>query len=86
MEIKLPKILTKSMKLYPDPFVIRDLDNNYIFVNPAAVRMFRVKSEKDLIGKKDHEISSKLTENEEVVQDWTKLCLAVTSEKKKLAH
>lgn len=85
MQTKLPGILTKSMEFYPEPFVIRDIENNYIFTNQAAVRMFRVRSEKDLIGKKDQEISSKLTEKEEVIEDWTKLCLKVTSKKNKVS-
>lgn len=85
MDIKLPGILTNSMNLYPEPFVIRDLENNYIYTNHAAVRMFRVKSENDLLGRSDRDISSKLTENEDVINDWASLCHNVSSGKKKVS-
>lgn len=69
-EIDIPQALISLLDQMPDPFSIKNLDSRYLYVNPAALRLFDVKKPDDVVGKLDNEIKSKLVEFDNAAEEF----------------
>ncbi|TKI07300.1 helix-turn-helix transcriptional regulator [Martelella alba] len=69
-EIDIPTSLISLLDQMTDPFSIKNLDSRYLYVNPAALRLFGVKRLDDVVGKLDNEIKSRLVEFDNAAEEF----------------
>ncbi len=69
-ELAIPHSLIALLDQMPDPFSIKNLDSRYLYVNPAALRLFDVKHPDDVVGKRDNEIKSRLVEFNNAAEEF----------------
>ncbi len=71
-ELKLSHSMMRMIDQFPSPYAIRDLEGRLIYGNQPVVELYGVKSTKDIFGKMDAEIKSKIVDTEEAVNEFAK--------------
>jgi len=69
-ELILPKMLTRTLDQLPEPYIIKDLESRYLYANLATAKLAGLRTSEDMLHKQEHEIQSRLMENESVVSEW----------------
>ncbi|MBG6244320.1 transcriptional regulator [Candidatus Symbiopectobacterium sp. 'North America'] len=82
--IVLPKMLTSLLDQHSDAYFIKGLDSRFIYANLSAVKKMGLQSLNDLLYKNENDLSSRLTENKDIIKEWQWQDRQVASSRKKL--
>lgn len=69
-DIIIPKMLTRSLDLLPDPYCIRTPDGPVLYSNLAFAKLAGLRSTSEIIDRYDYEIPSCLFENGDTLEEW----------------
>lgn len=77
-------MLTSLLDQHSDAYFIKGLDSRFIYANLSAVKKMGLQSLNDLLYKNENDLSSRLTDNKDIVKEWQWQDRQVASSRKKL--
>jgi DNA-binding CsgD family transcriptional regulator len=84
-DIVIPEMITRSLDMLPDAYSIQTPEGLILYANPALVKLCGLKSSQHIAERLDHEIPSRLYENEDVLNSWREQDKKIVEKRKPLS-